>query len=173
LIRKKGKAGIRPQREQVEGAVLRDAAVDRLDAAAELGAHPVAQQIARGQEGEARADRRGEGDDQHALPQAEDRSGRQRHDGGPGQRQAGHRDVDEEEAADHQQRALLQQSREILLPRLEVRQRQILAEVEQEKGRDGPDEQEQEADLAFHEPARRPGLHRLGTRSSLAPSAWA
>src|SRR5205085_11251670 len=49
--------------EEVEGAVALDAAVDGVDAGAEAGLHPVAKHVARGEEGEAGADRRGEGDD--------------------------------------------------------------------------------------------------------------
>ena len=85
------------QREQIERAFLFDAGVDRFQLVAELRLHPVAQQEARSEKSERRADRGRERHDDRAPDEAENRAGDQRHDRRARQRQTGDRDVDQEE----------------------------------------------------------------------------
>ena len=160
-----GESGDQPQGQQIEGTVLSNALVDRGDARAELRLDPVAQHVARREEGQARADRRRERDDRDAEPQAEDRARCERHDRRARQRQRGDRDIEQEEAADHRQRSTLDQGGELGLARFQGFQGEILAEVEQEEGGDRGGDQRQQDDLA------RIRLHLAPLRLCLAQRA--
>ena len=70
------------QREKVERAFARDAAVDALELGCEATAHRIAQHIARKEEGAGGAERGGEGDEHRAPKKAEQRAGDQREHGG-------------------------------------------------------------------------------------------
>ena len=89
--------GNQAQREEVEGAFLVDAAIDRRQPVAELRLDGIAQQEAGGEEGQGRADGRGEGHEHQAPAEAEDGARREREHGGAGDGQRRDGDVDQHE----------------------------------------------------------------------------
>ena len=155
-----------PQREQIERALLRDALVDRFQLLAELRLHPVAQQEARGDERERRADGGGERNDRHAPCETEDRTGKQGHHRRARQRQAGDRDIEREEREAGLQRLRLV---EVLKPgeqRLQVLGFEELVAAEREVHRGCRDDQQEQRKAGFRHDlsvARTDGIITAGS----------
>ena len=122
------------QREQIEGTVLLDPAVDRLERRAEARLHPVAQQEARDQEGEQGAQAGREGHDDQRLDETEQGAAGQRHDRRTGQRQRRHDDVDREEHRGRPPGRGIDLFGQHALLRLEPGQIEEAAEIENEEG---------------------------------------
>ena len=119
-----------PQREQVKGAVALDAALQLLQPRAEARGHPVAQQMARDQHRQRRPGGRGEGHDQQAPAQPEQRAAgqRQHHRARQGQRR--HRDVEHRIADSDSQRLRLAQRQQGFALRLQRLQPQPATQIE-------------------------------------------
>lgn len=128
------------QGEQIEGAVARDAGVDRLEPIAEARLHPVAQQEARQQEGGQRAQAGGKADDERAPGETEDRADSQRHHRRAGQRQRGDGDVGGEEGQRRRERMGRAPGLDGRLLRLEPVEAEDAAKVQGEIQADGQDD---------------------------------
>ena len=136
-----------PQREQVERTVARKALVDGARPRAEAPLHRVAQQVARGKERERRTDAGGEGHQQRAPRQAEQRPARERHYRRAGKGHRGDQHVEQEIAARDQRPRVLQQQREFGAAGLDALERQHAVEVEGEQQREQQREQRQQSGL--------------------------
>ncbi len=125
-----------PQREQVERSVAGNALVDFGQPVAQARAHAVGKHVARRQERERGADRRGERHHQGADHEAEQRPAGQRHHRAHRQRQREDRDVDQRVDADHPQRRFGVQRRKTRLLRLQGIEAEQAPDVEGEVRRD-------------------------------------
>ena len=121
------------QGEQIERAFAAHALIDRRQTLAEAPGHPVAEQEARHQEGQRRADGRGKRDDHRAPEQPEHRAAGQRQQHGPGNGEGGGQHIDDEIGSAAQERAVRMEGRDGRLLVLERLQVQVLAEVERIK----------------------------------------
>ncbi len=130
--------GHQAQCEQIKGAVPLDAAVDGFQPFPEALLHAVAQQKARHQKSESGPDAGGEGDQQHPLPESEKRACGDGHDGRPGQGQGGDHDVEEEKGGGNRHRIGLQPLVELRLGVLQLRQGQVLVQIQGEIRPDHP-----------------------------------
>src|SRR6185437_9354707 len=127
-------------------ALARDALVHGLQLVAELRLHPVAQHEARGEEGERRADRGSERDDDGAPHEAEDRTAREREDRRSRQREPGDRDVDREVGRGGAERMRGEVRLDHRALRLEEVEREIALEMEDEERRDARGDEREDGD---------------------------
>ena len=136
-----------PQREEVKRAFLLHAAIDALERCAVAAAHPVAQHEARYEESDGRAERCGERHEKRAHAETEDRAGDEGEHRGAGDREAGHRDIEEKEARRGLQRMRPVPALERRLLRLDVLEGEIPLRTDGEERHDGGqhDEKNEEA----------------------------
>ena len=140
------------QGEQIERAFAADAVVDGRQALAETPGHPVAEQEAGHQEGQRRADGRGERDDHRAPEQTEYRAAGQRQQRGTGNRQGGGQHIDNEIGSAAQERTIRMKGPDCRLLILECLKVQIVPEVESEKRGDRQTQRHDQCQLAnLHE----------------------
>ncbi|MEJ7776495.1 MAG: hypothetical protein WKF52_03725 [Sphingomicrobium sp.] len=113
-----------------------DSAVDRLDAAGELPLHPVTQQVAGIEEGDGRADRRGDQNDQKTWPEAKQRAAGDAQDRSGGKAGRGRNDATQEEAGGAQDRPRLDQLCQPKAAFLELLDRQPIPHRREQARRD-------------------------------------
>ena len=153
--REEGEGGHEPEREQVEGAVFFDSAVDGGKLPLEAGAHRIAEQIPRDGERQRGAQRTRERHQDDALPEPEDRPGDEGEQRRAGQRQARDRHVQGEERPRGGQRRLGVERGNRVALRGEVFERQKPLQVEREERGDQQREHAQQHDLFEFHPAPR------------------
>ena len=149
------------QREQVERAVARDPFVHRRERLAEPRLHGVAQQVARGEEREQRAEAGGEGHDDEPDPEAEHRAGREGQHDGARNRHRRRRDVHGEEREHGRERSRLVGADQRIAAGLEVLERQQGAQPEVPVAEH--DRQDDDADAHPQQPLRLRGHHAKRT----------
>ncbi len=133
------------QGEQVEGTIAAHAFLERRQALAELRPHRVAEQEARGDEGQRRTERARERHRDRAGHQAEQGAAGQGHDGRTRQRKGRHRDIGDEERCDGRGEVRVHPAGERFARCLERIQGQEAVEVEREEcGNRGEDQGEQD-----------------------------
>ncbi|MNY07002.1 hypothetical protein D3C86_1397860 [compost metagenome] len=161
IDQEKREDGHQAQGEQVEGTLLGDAPVDGGQAPTEAAAHPVAQQEAAAQHGQGGAQGGSQRHQNRAAEQAEQRAADQGQQGGAGQRQRGHRHVDQQVQSGGPPWLRGHLGIQRRLAGLERFEAEVLAEVEQEEHGDQRHDQSEQ-----NQPARAHALPRASSPGS-------
>ncbi|MNY21942.1 hypothetical protein D3C86_1555230 [compost metagenome] len=159
------------QGEQIEGAFALDPGIDAAQALTETQPHPVAQQEAAAEHGQARAQGRGEGHQQQTLEQTEQRAAQQGHQDRAGQRQGGDRDIGEEEQPGRLPGIARDLGIERRLLRLERVQVEVLTQVEDQKAAEQGQDQAQQGEFATVHRSSASSAQRLWHRLKPAKTA--